>query len=88
MEQLTLLQNQFPVEEVKVDIMFKCKLCIYNIYIKHMHIAITQKIMKTLVTCFYEIFGNEQRLLLVNSVSAIQQSLPNILPDVDRKYEP
>ena len=88
MEQSTLLQNQFPVEEVKIDIMFKCKLCIYNIYIKHMHIAITQKNMKTLVTCFYEIFGNEQRFSIVNSVSAIKQRRPNILPDVNRKYEP
>ena len=35
MEQLTLLQNQFPVEEVKIDITFKYKLFIYNIY-KHM----------------------------------------------------
>ena len=32
MEQLTLLQNQSPVEEVKIDIMFKFKLCIYYIY--------------------------------------------------------
>ena len=53
-----------------------------------MHIAITQKIMKTLVTCFYEIFGNEQRFSIVNSVSAIKQRWPNILPDVNRKYEP
>ncbi len=32
MEKLTILQNQFPVEEVKINIMFKYKLCIYNIY--------------------------------------------------------
>ena len=37
MEQSTLLQNQFPVEEVKIDIMFKCKLCIYNTYIYKTH---------------------------------------------------
>jgi hypothetical protein len=74
MEQLTLLQNQFPVEEVKIDIMIKYKLCIYNIYIhiKHAYCDYT-KIMETLVTSFFEIFGDEQRLLIVNSVSAIQQ---------------
>ena len=40
--------------------------------------------MKTLVTNFYEIFGDEQRLSIVNSVSAIKQRWPNILPDVNR----
>ena len=68
MEQLTLLQKQFPVEEVKIDIMFKCKLCIYNIYKTHAYCDYT-KIMKTLVTRF----GDEQRLSIVNSVSAIKQ---------------
>ena len=72
MAQLTLLQNQFPVEEVKIDIMFKCKLCIYNIYIYKTHAYCDNaKIMKTLVYRFYEIFGDEQRLSIVNSVSAI-----------------
>ena len=69
MEQLTLLQNQFPVEEVKIDIMIKFKLCIYNIYIHIKHAYCDyKKIVETLVTSFYEIFGDEQRLLIVNSV--------------------
>ena len=46
MEQLTLLQNQFTVDEVQIDIMFKYKLFIinlntiysYNIYI-YIHIC-------------------------------------------------
>ncbi len=42
------------------------------IFITHAYYDYT-KIMKTLVTSFYEIFGDEQRLLIVNSVSAVQQ---------------
>jgi hypothetical protein len=65
------LQNQFPVEEVKIDIMFKCKLCIYNIYIKHMHIAITQKILAAFENILKNLYAHN--ILFRNAKKKYQQ---------------
>ena len=49
MEQLTHLQNQFPFEEVKMDIMFnKFKLCIYYIYKAHAYCDYIRNILTVL----------------------------------------
>ena len=74
MEQLTLLQNQFPVEEVKIDIMFKFKLCIYYICILRLHKKIYWLFYGyQFLRSIYWVLGDEQRLLILNSVSVIQQ---------------
>ena len=95
MEQLTHLQNQFPVEEVKIDIMLKFKLCIYYIYETHAYCDdIKKNIGCSMVTSFqflrgiYWVLEDEGRLLIFNSISAIQQCCPKFLMLTEKRSSP
>ena len=86
MAQLTHLQNQFPVEEVKIDTMFKFKLCIYYIYETHAYCDYIKKYIDcSMITNYqflrgiYWVLGDERRFLILNSVSAIRQCWPKFL---------
>ena len=89
MEQLALLQNQFPVEEVKIDITFKYKLFICNIYIYtyKTHVLYCMRChkkiywllygsMKTQVTSFYEVLGVEH---IVSSFEKLRKMSTTIM---------